>query len=154
MAVVEQHLGVMGFHQIAVLDVWRGLALPDDWMLVGEAGEEAAHLDDQVGQDRQVGERLDRDLCSVIVDRAQARQLFASVHLHSAGAARGVQTGMPQDQGGVEVELDPPQCVEHRGVRADGNVELVEVLGAVSALVAVNAKAADVLVVAHAAARV
>jgi hypothetical protein len=154
MMVVEQHLGVVGLHRIAVLDVWRRLALPDDRVLVREAAEEAAHLDDQVGQDRQVGQRLDGDLRPVILDGAHACQLLASVHLHPAGAARRVQARMAQSQGRVAVELDPAQGVEHGRVRVHGDVELIEVLGTVSPLVAVHAQPADVGPVRHAAAAV
>ena len=109
-------------------------------MLVGEAREEAVHLDDQVGEDRQVRQRLDRDLWSVVLDRAHASERLAAVDLHAAGAARGMQAGMPQRQRRIAVALDPAQGIEHGCVRPDRNFELVEALAAVAALVAVHAE--------------
>src|ERR1035437_7012902 len=110
-------------------------ARADDRVLMGEASEEAAHLDDQVGKDRQVRQRLDRDLCTVVLDRAHAPELLATVAPYAAGAAGGVQAGMPQRQRRIAVELDPEQRIEHGRVGADPNVELVEALPAVAALV-------------------
>jgi hypothetical protein len=42
----------------------------------------------------------------------------------------------------VAVVLDPLQRIEQRGMRPDGNLELVEVLAAIAALVAVHPQSA------------
>lgn len=48
-------------------------------MQVGKASVERVHLDDEVGQQWQVGERLDRDFVAVIGQHAHARQLLTAV---------------------------------------------------------------------------
>ena len=138
---------------VAALEVHLAVSSPsagdsaraDDRVLVGEAREEAVHLDDQVGEDGKVRERLDRDLIAVVLDRAHARERLAAVDLNTAGAARCVQTGMPERQRRIAVALDPPQRIEHRRVRPDRDLELVEALAAVASLVAVDAEAPDVV---------
>ena len=143
---VERDLVVALEMHLAVVTVGRGAARADDRVLVGEAREEAVHLDDQVGEDGQVRQRLDRNLRPVVLDRAHASERLAAVDLHAAGAARGVQAGMPESQRRIAVVLDPAERIEHGRVRTDRDLELVEALAAVAALVAVDAEAADVVV--------
>ena len=138
----ERDLGVMAVRRLAALN-WR-FARADDRMGVREALEEAGHLHDQVGEDREVRERLDGDLGAVVVHRARARDLLAPVHQNAAGAARGVQARMAQGQRGIPVQLDPAQCVEHGGVRTHRHIELVEALIVVPAFVAIDAEAPGV----------
>ena len=122
--------------------VGSDLADADDRVLVGEALVERAHVDDDVGARRQVGERLDADLTLVVGERAHAGQLLAAVDAHAAGAARGVHAGMAQRQRAVAVQLDPAQRLDQRRVRSDRHVELVEVPVRLPAVGAVHAQAA------------
>ena len=67
------------------------LADTDERTLVGEAVVERAHVDDDVRERREVRERLDADVIAVLGEAADARELLAPVHSHTAGAAGGVQ---------------------------------------------------------------
>ena len=65
-------------------------ALADERMLLGEACVELGHVDDEVGEDGDVRDRLDRDLATEIVDGGDAHQDLTSVRADAAGPARGV----------------------------------------------------------------
>ena len=108
-------------------------------MRIGEARIEAIHVDHDVGADREVGERLDRDLIPAFGQHAHACQLLAAVDPHAAGTARGMQAGVAQRERGIEMQLNPVQRIERGHALVHRDLELVEAPITVAARVAGDA---------------
>jgi hypothetical protein len=108
-------------------------ARADGRVVILEASVELVHVHHEVGEDRDVRERLDRDLIREFGHRRHAGKCLAPVHQHPAGVAGGVQARVTQREGSVTMKLDPEQGAEHRRVRSDGDDELIEALPVVAA---------------------
>ena len=92
-----------------------------------EPRDERRHVDDHIVQHGKVRDGLDGDgRAPHVRERRDARESFASVHPHAAGAARRMEARVPQGQRPVVVELDPPERLEHGGAGTDRNVVLLD----------------------------
>jgi hypothetical protein len=67
--------------------VLEELAVPQDGVLVGEPSVELAHVNDEIGEDRDVRDRLDRDLAAEVTHRGDAGEHLAAVDKQPARAA-------------------------------------------------------------------
>ena len=87
--------------------------------------EERLHVDDQVLQQRQALDRLDRDLVALVADQVLDQDLAAqpvpAVDPHGVGPADAVRAGPAEGQGAVDVPLDVVQDVQQpvAGLRRD-----------------------------------
>ena len=116
------------------------LAQPQQRVLWREALDEGPHVDDDVGEHRDVGERLDRH--GVGRHRRHAREALAPVHAHAARAARGVEAAVADHERAVRVHLDPAKALQHRRGLPSRDVELVDVTRAVLAPEAMHTESA------------
>ena len=81
-------------------------------------GEEVVHVDDEVLDDRQPGQRRDRDLAAQLVDADLAGQPVAAVDQHRVRAAHAVGARAPERQRAVLLPLDACAAGRARGPSA------------------------------------